>query len=79
MAWIYLFGLSGSFDGGELRQAAEPSGRPLNHYDALGITVAGWGKFKIKPGGHAESEQRSAAVFAITGMSPLTSTFIYGG
>jgi hypothetical protein len=35
---------SGSFDGGELRQAAELSGRPLNHYDALGITVAGLGE-----------------------------------
>jgi hypothetical protein len=35
---------SGSFDGGELRQAAEPSGRPLNHYDALGITVAALGE-----------------------------------
>ena len=35
---------SGSLDGGELRQAAEPSGRPLNHYDALGITVAALGE-----------------------------------
>ena len=26
-----------------------------------------------------ESEQRSATVFAITGMSPLTSTFMWGG
>jgi hypothetical protein len=31
---------------GELRQAAELSGRPLNHYDALGTTVAGLGDLR---------------------------------
>ena len=31
---------------GELRQAAELSGRPLNHYEALGTTVAGLGDLR---------------------------------
>jgi hypothetical protein len=34
----------GAAHGGQLCQAAELSGRPLNHYDALGITVAGLGE-----------------------------------
>ncbi len=33
-----------ALDGGELRQVAGLSGRPLNHYDALGITVAASGE-----------------------------------
>ena len=52
---------------------------PLNLYDALRMTVAESGKFKIKPGGHVESERRSPTVFATTGTSGLTSTFMYGG
>ena len=70
---------SGSFNGGELRQAAELLGRPLNHYDALGITVGVGESSRSSPAAMWRASKGRATVFAITGMSPLTWTFMYGG